>query len=257
MIEIKYPDQIALMAEGGRRLARVLKELQGMVKPGVTTAQIDARALELIRAGGDEPSFLGYAPAGAQQPYPATLCASVNASVVHGLPNPVPLREGDIVTLDLGLIHKGWHADMARTIPVGKVPERTLELIAATEEALREGIAAAQPGMHLGDVSHAVSGVARKRKVTVVEGLGGHGIGRALHEDPYVSNVGKPGRGTRLAPGLVIAIEPMFSLGSRLIQQMDDDSFATFDGSLSAHTEDTVAITESGPVVLTDEACPL
>ncbi len=245
------------MAEAGRRLAAVIDALEKIVKPGVTTHEIDAHALELIRKGGDEPSFLGYAPAGAAKPYPATLCASVNDGVVHGLPSNRPLVEGDIVTLDLGLIHKGWHADSARTIPVGSVSERTRELIAATEEALAAGIEAAQPGMHLGDISHAIAQVAKKHKLAVVDGLGGHGIGKALHEEPYVSNVGKPGKGTRLTPGLVIAIEPMFSLGSRLIQQLPDDSFATYDGSLSAHSEHTVAITASGPVVLTDTACRL
>lgn len=257
MTEIKFPDQIALMAESGRRLARVLDELEKMVKPGVTTAEIDARALELIRATGDEPSFLGYAPAGAHKPYPATLCASVNDGVVHGLPTGRPLVEGDIVTLDLGLIHKGWHSDMARTFPVGKVPDRVLELIEATREALAAGIEAAKPGGYLGDIGAAVTKVARKHKVGVVEGLGGHGIGRKLHEAPYVSNTGKEGRGAKLVPGMVLAIEPMFSLGSKLIQQMDDDSFATFDGSLSAHSEHTVAITEGGPVILTDVNCPL
>ena len=253
----KTPDQIALMAESGRRLARVLDRLAELVRPGATTAEIDAAALELIRAGGDEPSFLGYAPAGAARPYPATLCASVNESVVHGLPSARRLAEGDIVTLDLGLIHKGWHSDSARTFQVGAVPERVAELIRATEDALAAGIAAAQPGRHLGDVGAAIAGVARAAGVAVVEGLGGHGIGRDLHEPPYVHNVGKAGKGERLAPGLVIAIEPMFSLGSRIVRQLPDDSFATFDGSLAAHSEHTVAITESGPVVLTSVDCPL
>jgi methionyl aminopeptidase len=257
VIELKYPDQIKLMAEAGRRLARVIRLLTELVKPGITTWEIDTHARELIRAGGDEPSFLGYVPTGAHTPYPATLCASINASVVHGIPTKQPLKEGDIVTLDLGLIHKGWHADMARTIAVGSIPERTRDLISATEEALVAGCSAALPGKHLGDISAEIARVARKYKVNVVEGLGGHGIGRTLHEDPYVANTGKSGKGVRLQPGLVLAIEPMFSLGSRLIQQMDDDSFATFDGSLSAHTEDTIAITEDGPVILTSEACPL
>lgn len=247
----KTAAEIELMAESGRRLARVIDQLVDMITPGVSTQQIDARALELIRAGGDEPSFLGYAPAGAGKPYPATLCASVNQTIVHGLPNARPLQEGDVVTLDLGLIHKGWHSDSARTIAVGNVPERITNLITATEEALAAGIAAAQPGMHMGDIGNAIASVARKYKVAVVEGLGGHGIGRALHEEPYVSNHGKPGKGMRLSPGLVIAIEPMFALGSRIIQQMTDDSFETFDGSYAAHSEHTVAITENGPVVLT------
>lgn len=253
----KTPEQIALMAESGRRLARVLDQLQEMVKVGVTTREIDDKARELIRAGGDEPSFLGYAPAGADRPYPFTVCASVNASVVHGLPDERPLKDGDILTLDLGLIYKGWHSDSARTFAIGEVPERVRELILATEEALAAGIAAARPGAHLGDVSHAISSVARKHKVAVVEGLGGHGIGQALHEAPYVANAGKPGAGARLSPGMVIAIEPMFSLGSRIVRQMPDDSFVTFDGSLSAHSEHTVAITEDGPVVLTATDCQL
>lgn len=254
MYSLKTPAEIELMAEAGRRLCGVLDQLALLVAPGVTTAQLDARALELIRAGGDEPSFLGYAPAGADKPYPATLCASVNASVVHGLPDARPLKEGDIVTLDLGLIHKGWHADSARTFAVGAIPDRVRELIVATEEALAAGIAAAQPGMHMGDIGAAIAQVARRHGMAVVEGLGGHGIGRALHEEPYVSNTGKAGKGMRLTPGLVIAIEPMFSLGSRIVQQLADDSFSTFDGSLSAHSEHTVAITAEGPRVLTAPA---
>lgn len=239
------------MAEAGRRLARVLDQIAARVAPGVATRELDTLAHELIQAGGDEPSFLGYAPAGAARPFPATICASVNATVVHGLPGGYVLKPGDILTVDLGLVHQGWHADAARSFAVGEVPERTRELIAATEEALQAGIAAAQPGKHLGDISYAVSQVARKHKVSVVEGLGGHGIGRELHEAPYVANAGKAGAGMRLTPGLVIAIEPMFSLGSRIVRQMPDDSFVTFDGSLAAHSEHTVAITEEGPVVLT------
>lgn len=253
----KTNEEIALMAESGRRLARVLDELEKMIAVGVTTRAIDDKARELIEAGGDTPSFLGYAPAGADKPYPYTVCASVNESVVHGLPSNRPLQDGDILTLDLGLIHKGWHSDSARTFAIGTVPERTKELIHATEEALAAGIAAAVPGAHLGDVSSAISKVARKYKVVVVEGLGGHGIGQHLHEAPYVANAGKPGAGMRLSPGLVIAIEPMFSLGSRIVRQMPDDSFATFDGSLSAHSEHTVAITEDGPVILTATDCRL
>lgn len=245
------------MAESGRRLARILDEVEARVAPGVSTLELDTLARELIQAGGDTPSFLGYAPAGAERPYPNTVCASVNESIVHGLPTKRPLQDGDILTIDLGLIHKGWHSDMARTFAVGTVPERTRELITATEEALAAGIAAAQPGRHLGDVSHAISQVAKRYKVNVVEGLGGHGIGQALHEAPYVANSGKQGAGARLTPGLVIAIEPMFSLGSRIARQMPDDSFVTFDGSLSAHSEHTVAITEEGPVVLTDRDCRL
>lgn len=257
MIRIKSSEEIALMAESGRRLARVLDALEEMVRPGVTTRELDDRARELIQAGGDEPSFLGYAPDGAAKPYPFTLCASVNDSVVHGLPNNKQLRDGDVLTLDLGLVHRGWHSDSARTLAVGTVSQRIRELIAATEEALKAGIAAAQPGNHLGDVGAAIAKVARARKVAVVEGLGGHGIGRALHEAPYVANTGKAGAGMRLVAGMVIAIEPMFSLGSRIVRQMPDDSFATFDGSVSAHSEHTVAITDQGPVVLTDAACVL
>ncbi len=245
------------MAEAGRRLARVLDQVAARVAPGVSTRELDALARELIQAGGDEPSFLGYAPAGAERPFPATICASVNETVVHGLPGAYVLKEGDVLTVDLGLVHKGWHSDSARTFLVGEVPEQVRDLVLATEEALAAGIAAAQPGRHLGDISHAVSQVARKRKVSVVEGLGGHGIGRELHEAPYVANAGKPGAGMRLTPGLVIAIEPMFSLGSRIVRQMPDDSFATFDGSIAAHSEHTVAITEDGPVVLTVTDCPL
>jgi methionyl aminopeptidase len=251
MIRLKTPAEIALMAEGGRRLARVINALAAEVRPGVSTQDLDRRAAELIRAGGDTPAFLGYQPGGAERAYPYTLCASVNDSVVHGLPSARRLAEGDIVKLDLGLVHKGWYVDAAVTVPVGKISAEARKLIAVTREALARGIRAAKPKNALGDIGYAIQSYVERYGFSAVRALTGHGIGKRLHEDPHVYNVGRPGEGDELAPGMVIAIEPMINAGGCEVRQLADDSFVTKDGSLSAHFEHTVAITEKGPRILT------
>ncbi len=251
---IKTEQQIAIMAEGGRRLAEVLAELRDAVRPGVTTLELDRMARLRITGFGDAPSFLHYRPEGAARAYPYTLCASVNDVVVHGQPSDYALREGDIVKLDLGLRHEGLHLDSAITVPVGgmdAVPKDVQKLLAATEESLRAGVKAAAPGNRLGDIGYAIARVARKNGFSIAEGLTGHGIGAELHEAPTVFNFGDKGTGLELVEGMVIAIEPMIAIGSGEIVQLRDESWGTRDHSWAAHFEHTVAITAKGPRVLT------
>lgn len=251
MALIKSEADIAIMAEAGRRLAHVLARVRDSVRAGIRPVDLDALAKKLIEEGGDAPAFLGYTPGGTEKPYPATLCVSKNDVVVHGVPDTVPLRDGDVVKLDLGLVHEGWYADAACTVIIGSVSQRTHELVAVTEEALAKGIAAAVPGNTVGDIGHAVQAFVEEHGFGVVRALTGHGVGRELHEDPNVPNYGKAGEGHRLEPGMVIAIEPMVSAGNYKVVKRPDDGYATADGSLSAHFEHTVAITKEGPKILT------
>jgi methionyl aminopeptidase len=248
---IKSPEEIKIMAEGGRRLGAVLRQLRKEVKPGVTTLALDHIARDLIVHGGDTPAFLNYRPEGARRAYPYTLCTSVDDAVVHGQPSEYALCEGDIVKLDLGLKHQGLYLDAAITVGVGKIATQNKKLIAVTEESLYAGIKEAKPGRTLGDIGYAIERVVRKNKFSVAEGLTGHGIGRALHEEPTVFNFGDKGTGLRLAPGMVIAIEPMVALGDGAIVQLKDEGYGTADNSWAAHFEHTVAITEKGPMILT------
>jgi methionyl aminopeptidase len=252
MIYLKSPEEIEIMAEGGKCLAAVLRKLASSVRAGITTKALDALAYQLITDAGCKPSFLNYRPAGAAKAYPATLCASVNDVVVHGLPSDYVVRDGDLVKLDLGLIYQGFHLDAARTVPVGHVAQAAKRLAEVTRRALDAGTKEAKPGRTLGDIGFTIQSVAHKAGYSVAEGLTGHGIGRSLHEDPTVFNFGRRGQGEELETGMVIAIEPMINLGGSAIRQLGDDSYATRDGSLSAHFENTVAITKKGPRVLTE-----
>ena len=240
------------MREGGRRLAEVLRALEAAVRPGVTTKQLDRMAYQMIHKLGAKPAFLHYKPVGARHAYPYTLCASLNDVVVHGQPSDEPFVEGDIIKLDLGLIYKGFNLDAAVTVPVGAVSREAKKLITATRDALEAGIGEAFAGKTLGDVGAAIEAVAKKSKMGIAEGLVGHGIGRKLHEDPTVFNFGKRGMGEPLEVGMVLAIEPMFTAGRGATETESDDSYVTRDGSLAAHFEHTVAITEEGPEVLTE-----
>jgi methionyl aminopeptidase len=224
----------------------VLDALVAAAVPGVTTAALDALALGLTRARGGAPAFLGYCG------YPASLCVSLNDEVVHGIPSPTRrLADGDVVGLDFGVVLDGWYGDAARTVPVGHVRPEALRLLEAGREALAHAIAAAQPGQTLGDIGAAVQRHAEGQGFSVVREFVGHGIGRRLHEPPHVPNVGVPGAGQRLLPGMVLAIEPMVNAGAPEVEQLDDGWTAvTADGSWSAHFEHTVAITENGPVIL-------
>lgn len=251
MITLKTKEEIAIMSVGGKILRGVINNVIAEAKEGVSLKSLDARAEKLIRNAGATPAFLGYCPHGAGKPYPATICASVNDIIVHAVPTHYKLRSGDVLKLDFGLRHEGFCLDAAVTVAIGHVSPEARELIRATKKALLLGIKAAQPGNHLGDIGAAISTYIRGKKFDIAQGLTGHGIGRELHEDPSVFNFGKAGSGVELQPGLVIAIEPMTTAGSGKLVQLPDDSYATADGSLSAHFEHTVAITEKGPIILT------
>ena len=247
MIELKSPAQIAHMREAGRILADAFRMCRDLVKPGVSTLEIDREVENLIRERKAKPAFKGY------RGFPATICASINEEVVHGIPSARRrLREGDIIGLDLGAIVEGYYADAAVTLPVGEITDEVRRLLDVSRESLDLGIAECRPGRRVGDVSVAVQRHVEGAGFGVVRAFVGHGIGRALHEDPQVPNFGEAGRGPALKPGMVLAIEPMITMGSWEVRILDDRWTAvTEDGSLAAHFEDTIAITEEGPEVLT------
>lgn len=244
--------EIDILRAGGKRLAAVLREVAKAVRPGIKTKELDDLAERLIRQGGDTPAFLRYTPEGAGYPYPATLCVSVNDEVVHGIPGERVLLEGDVVGLDLGLVHEGLVADAAVTVAVGETDEKSGELISAAREALMKGIAAVRSGARVGDIGHAVGNHAAARGYSVVKELGGHGVGKRVHEDPYIPNFGKGGIGVRLVPGMVLAIEPMLNMGTEDVKLSNDGyTWKTRDGKRSAHFEHTIAVTERGAEILT------
>ena len=245
---IKRPEEIGKMRRAGRILVSILDELERELRPGVTTGELDALAEERLREAGAVSSFKGY-----QGTFPATICASINHEVVHGIPSPRRrIRDGDLVSLDIGCIWEGWHADCARSYPVGEVPAAVRTLVAATRAGLDAGIAAARPGNRLGDVGAAIEAVALQHGYGVVRPFVGHGIGTAMHEEPQVPNFGRPGTGLRLEAGMCLAIEPMFNLGDGAVQVLDDGwTVVTADRAVSAHFEDTIAVRPDGPEVLT------
>jgi len=246
MVTLKTPRETAKMRQAGLVVAEMLERCRAAVRPGVSTKDLDAVAAEVIKRHGALSSFYGY------YGYPATICTSVNDEIVHGIPGPRRLREGDIVGIDAGAIVDGWHADAAITVPVGKVAPEAAKLIAVTEEALRRGIAAAQVGKRLGDVGAAVQSYVEAQRYSVVRNYVGHGIGQAMHEEPQVPNYGVPERGLQIREGLCIAIEPMVNVGGPTTRVLDDHwTVVTGDGSLSAHFEHTLWCTQAGPVVLT------
>ena len=253
MVELKTAAEIAAMREAGRVVARALAAVRAAADVGVRLSELDDVAAQAIRDAGAKPSFLGYHPEWAPTPYPGSVCASVNSAIVHGIPDRTRLRDGDLVSIDCGAILDGWNGDAAISFVVGAADPADLELIAATEEALVRGIAAAQPGGRLGDISAAVGSFGRERGYGLPDDHGGHGIGRAMHEEPFLPNDGRAGRGRRLRPGLVLAIEPMFAAGGSDEYRHGEDGWTvhTIDGSRAAHTEHTVAITPDGPEILT------
>ena len=253
MAKIKTAEEIALLRESGKRLAIVLQELKKAIKPGVTTKDLDILAEKLIREGGDIPPFLNYTPHGARRAFPASLCVSVNEEIVHGIPRvDRVLAEGDIVSIDLGVSHKGMITDSALTVAVGEVPAEVQKLLEQTERSLYEGINAVRVGGRIGDIGAAIEAIAKKHGYGIVRELGGHGVGHAVHEEPYVPNYGKKGTGPIIKSGMVLAIEPMFMLGSEDILAMPDGyTVITRDGSLSAHFEHTIAITDEGVEIIT------
>ncbi len=247
MIEYKSEAEVAKMREAGLVVGRTLELLREAVEPGVSTTDLDAIAERNIREAGAIPSFKGY------HGFPATICASVNDQIVHGIPDGRVLREGDIISIDCGAILDGWHGDSAITVPVGEVAPELHELMRVCEEAMWRGFAAARLGGRLTDISHAIESYVRSQgDYGIVEEYVGHGIGTAMHQEPQVPNYGRPGRGTRLSKGLVLAVEPMVNLGSRHTVLLDDGwTVQTRDGRPSAHFEHTFTLTDDGPWVLT------
>ncbi len=252
---IKRPEEVANMRRAGEILVALLDRLEAALAPGVTTAELDALAVDHIRDAGAVSSFKGY---GSNPPFPGTICTSLNDEVVHGIPSSQRrIRDGDLVSLDVGCIWEGWHADCARTFTVGTVDPRAIALVEATRAALAAGIEVALPGNRLGDIGAAIEAVANARGYGIVRPFVGHGIGSAMHEEPQVPNYGRPGTGMRLEPGMCLAIEPMFNLGGDDVRLMDDGwTVVTADGSLSAHFEDTIVIGPDGAERLTGRTVP-
>lgn len=239
------------MRQSGRRLAEVVALLREAVRPGITTAELDELAERGIEARGSKPSFKGY-KAGGVIPFPGTICASPNEQVVHGFPSEVPLVEGDIISIDVGLIYGGYHADCAFSVAIGEVAQDVQRLLDETERSLYEGIAQAKPGNRIGDIGHAIQSYIEPKGYGVVREFVGHGIGRLLHETPSVPNYGPPNRGRLLVEGFCLAIEPMITMGDHETEMLDDGwTVVTADGSLAAHFEHTVAVTPRGPEILT------
>ena len=247
MISIKTPQEVAIMREGGHMLAQIMKELIAEVKPGISTGELDKKAAAKIVKAGVKPAFKNY------QGFPKTMCVSINDEVVHGVPSEKKIiQEGDIVTLDLGLIYKEFYLDMARTVSVGEVAEEAARLVRITKKALKLGIKKARPGITIGDIGNTIERFLNSQQYGIVRELCGHGIGKDLHEDPQIPNYGKRHSGAELKEGMVICIEPMVTLGDFNVQRAKDgQAFVTKDGSLAAHFEDTILVTSAGAEVLT------
>jgi methionyl aminopeptidase len=245
MMVLKTQGEIELMDQANRIVHQVLEAVGNRIAPGVTPRELDRLAAQVIRNAGGVPAFLNY------RGYPATLCISVNDVIVHGIPNDVPLVDGDIVGIDCGVLYKGYYGDAARTFAVGRIDEEAQRLLQVTEEALNLAVQQVKPGARLSDIGHAVQRHAESHGYSVVREFSGHGIGTSLHEDPQVPNFGNPGRGPKLRPGLVLAIEPMVNAGSSGVR-VDADGWTarTEDGSLSAHFEFSVAVTPTGVRIL-------
>ncbi len=254
MIRIKEKKDIQILREGGKRHAKIMHALSSMIRPGLVTSEIDKKARELIAAEGGIPSILNYSPHGSSRPFPASICVSVNDEIVHGIPNenPVELKEGDIVSLDFAFTYQRMITDMAVTLPVGVISNELKQLLSITEEALMEGISKAKGGKRVGNISEAIEMMGIAHGYGIVEELSGHGVGYEVHEEPFVPNYGEIGKGEILKPGMVLAVEPMFNLGSRhVVLQKDGYTYKTKDGKPSAHFEHTILITKGDAEILT------
>jgi len=254
MIKIKTPQEIEIMAEGGRILAKIMKELKKKVKPGITTFELEKLAESLILKSGGKCSFKGYKSKDGEsvRPYPFCLCTSINEEIVHVPPSNRVLKEGDVLKLDLGIFYKGFHTDMAITVPVGKVSFEAQRLIRVTKKALKLAIKKARPGNTFGDIGNTIQRYVESQGFNVVRELCGHGIGKELHEEPKILNYGKRKTGEKIKEGMVFCIEPMVTAGDwHLKKTKDGFGYQTVDGSLTCHFEHTVAITKEGPKILT------
>jgi methionyl aminopeptidase len=253
VVELKTKSEIGLLREAGRIVAHALAAARDRADVGVTLAELDQVAASVIKEAGATPAFLDYHPSWAPTPYPGVICASVNDAVVHGIPDQTKLADGDLVSIDCGAFFEGWCGDAAISFVVGQPRQEDLALIAATDAALHRGIAAAKPGNRLGDVGAAIADGVRAAGYGMLADHGGHGVGRSMHEDPFVRNEGKPGHGFKLRAGMVIAIEPMLILGGSDRYKNDPDGWTirTAGGKRAAHSEHTIAITSDGPVILT------
>ena len=255
MIPIKTQKEIEIMREGGKILAGIMEKLEKEVQPGIKTLELDRLAESLILNSGAKPSFKGYTNRrdGILDPYPAALCTSINEEIVHCLPSDRILKEGDIISLDLGIYYKGFHTDMATTVPVGRVSSEAQRLIKVTKKALKRGIKEINPGNRIGNIENAIQKFVESSNFNAIRDLCGHGIGRELHEEPQILNFGKKGTGVELKEGMVLCPEPMVATGDSTIRRAKDGwGYQTFDNSLSAHFEHTVAITRNGAEILTN-----
>jgi methionyl aminopeptidase len=247
MIELKTEREIQIIKQNGNILAKTMKLVGQKIQPGIKTMELDSLAEEFIKKQGAYPAFKGY------RGFPASICVSINEEVVHGIPGERTLKQGEIVSVDMGVFKDGYYSDAACTYPVGEVTEEALRLIQVTRQALEKAIDYIQAGRYLSDVSHTIQTFVEGNKFSVVRDLVGHGIGKRMHEDPQIPNFGDPGQGVVLKKGMTLAIEPMVSMGSYQIETKDDHwTIITRDGSLSAHFEHTVAVTENGAEVLTE-----
>jgi methionyl aminopeptidase len=251
MIRLKKEKDLEGLRASGQILTRILAAVKESAIVGANLLELENLAREMLKEEGATAAFLNYKPEGAAAPYPAALCLSLNDQIVHGMPRNRELKNGDILKIDFGVVYKSYVTDAALTVGVGKISAAAKKLMAVTEESLNEGLSAARNGGSLGDIGYAIESCVEKNGLSVVQGLTGHGTGFKLHEDPTVYNYGRRGEGVKLQPGLVLAIEPMVSVGSPQIKQAKDDSYYTADGSLSAHFEKTIAITKSGAEILT------
>jgi methionyl aminopeptidase len=253
MIRLKTQEEIEVLKQAGAIHARVLDELANMVAPGVAAIDLDTRAREIFQEMDASPAFLDYTPEGVSYPYPAAVCISINEEVVHGIPlEGIVFKQGDIVSIDVGVSYKGMITDAAVTVPVGEIDSKAQHLLDVTKTALKKGIEAARLGNTVGDIGHAIESFATPQGVGIIRILAGHGVGYSVHEDPYVPNYGNPGEGEELQEGMVIAIEPMFTLGAEEVAVCEDEyTYVTADDSLSAHFEHTIVITKDGPLILT------
>ena len=253
MVEIKTPGEIQAMRGAGQVVAQILAAVRDQAKAGMRLAELDEIARDVLARAGAFSPFLGYHPGFAPVPFPAVICTSVNDAALHGIPGRYKLADGDLLSVDSGAVLDGWAADAAVSFTIGPAGPADARLITVTQDALTAGIAAAVPGARIGDISAAVGAAGRAAGYGICTDYGGHGVGRAMHEDPHIPNEGPPGRGHRLVPGLVIAIEPWFLAGGRDIYRIARDGWTirSGDGSRAAHAEHTVAVTEDGPRVLT------